>query len=323
MEFRPLPLLGNPHVQTLLGNLLPASPLRWPTRRLCVCLPDGDRLVLHESTPRGWQPGGRVAMLVHGLGGSHQSGPVVRTGARLLQVGMRVVRVDLRGAGSGLLLARRTYHGGCSDDLRVAVEEIRRRSPGSPVTLIGFSLGGNIVLKLAGESAADPLPGLDRVAALAPPVDFERCSSLLSLPQNRLYERHFLRGLLGQIRRRRRALPEEPDIPFPRKLTLRRFDDLYTAPRSGFRDAAHYYCEASCLPIVPMICVPTLILAARDDPFIAVDPLEQLAAPANVRICLLPRGGHLGFLGWGPEGVVRWAEERIVDWVCQPQPSAH
>lgn len=321
-EFRPLPLLGNAHVQTLLGTWLTGRSLPHATQERQLLLADGDRLVLHDSVPPSWKPGAPTALLVHGLAGTHDSGYMRRLAGRLLSRGVRVVRMDLRGCGRGASLARGTYNAGCSDDVRAAAVELGRESPASPLVLIGFSLGGNIVLKLAGEAAANPVPGLDCVVAVSPPIDLERCSILIALRRNRFYERHFVSSLVSQVRERRRYFPEVPEVRFPRKLTLRLFDDLYTAPRGGFADALDYYRRVAALPLVPRIRVPTFILTARDDPFIAVEPFESLAAPPNVHIQILPCGGHLGFLGWDGTGGIRWAEQRIADWVTQNDSTA-
>ena len=190
-DFRPLPLLGNAHIQTLLGNMLPVPDLSHPTRQHIVELIDGDRLVLHDSVPKGWRSGDRIALLVHGLGGSHRSRHLCSLARLLLPRGLRVVRMDLRGTGRGLPLARHGYHGGCSDDVRAATAAIQGWSPSSPLILIGVSLGGNIALKLAGEMGEHPVPSLERVAALAPPINLELCSDRLAQPRCRLYERHF------------------------------------------------------------------------------------------------------------------------------------
>jgi len=319
-DFRPLPLLGNPHVQTLLGNLLPGPAFGLPSRARPVVLPDGDCLVLHDSIPPGWAAGDRVALLVHGLSGSHQSGYMQRLARVLARRGLRVVRMDLRGCGRGVALARRPYHAGCSEDVRAAAAEVRRWSPASPLVLIGFSLGGNVVLKLAGEAAVQPVPGLEGVAAVAPPIDLERCCALLAQPWNRIYEQFFVRNLTALARQRQRLFRDTPPLRFPRPLTLRLFDEVYTAPRTGFAGALDYYCRAASLPYIPHIPVPALILTARDDPFIAVEPFESLAAPRQVEVRILERGGHLGFLGWSGLGKIRWAEHQVAQWVLRRLP---
>lgn len=316
-DFRPLPLLANPHVQTLLGVWWRGAAFSGPSVARQVLLPDGDWLVVHDSVPACWRAGGPVAVLVHGLTGSHESGYMQRVACRLIHAGVRAVRVNLRGCGSGEALARRPYHAGCSEDVRVAVAEIRRWCPGSPVALAGFSLGGNIVLKLAGEAARRAVPGLEQVVAVAPPVDLEGCARLLALRRNRLYDFHFARELVAAARRKRRYFPDLPPVRFPRRMTLRRFDDLYTAPRCGFADALDYYRRSSSLPLIPRIQVPTLILSARDDPFISSEPLERFSAAAHVAVRIVGRGGHLGFLGWDGTGGVRWAERQVVDWILR------
>src|SRR6516164_8830687 len=307
-DFRPLPLLKNAHVQTLLANLLKGPAFRWPTEERQVRLDDGDQLLLHDSVPEGWQPGGRIALLVHGLGGTHRSGYMNRVARRLLARGLRVVRMDLRGCGRGMTLARRPYHGGCSADVRAAALEIGRWSPTSPLVLIGFSLGGNIALKLAGEAVDAPLPNLVRVATVSPPIDMVRCAALLAERRNRFYERYYVRGLVQQVRQRQELVPGEPALAFPRRMTMRLFDDLYTAPRWGFDDALHYYRSASSVSLVARIPVPVLILTARDDPFIAVESFEGLKAPGHIEVRILEWGGHLGFLGWTGADGIRWAE---------------
>jgi predicted alpha/beta-fold hydrolase len=315
IEFRPMPLLGNPHVQTVLASLLPARAPGCPTETRAIELEDGDRIVVQDRVPVAWRPKKPVAVLVHGLAGSHRSGYMKRTGRRLLRHGIRVYQVDLRGAGVGIGLARRPYHGGCSEDVRTVLEQVSRWCPDSPISLIGFSLGGNIVLKLAGEAAERPLNGLERVAALAPPIDFERCADLLALPGNAFYERFFVRSLLRQARRRQRYFPEDSLPAFPRRLRLRSFDDLYTAPRSGFDNVGHYYRSAASLPWIPRIELPTFIITARDDPFIAVESFENLRVGSHMQVHIVPSGGHLGFLGFGRSGIYHWAEERIAEWV--------
>jgi predicted alpha/beta-fold hydrolase len=315
VDFRPFPLLGNAHVQTLLGHLLPGPQAGHPARSVVIWLPDGDGLMLHDNVPPGWCPGAPIAVLVHGLGGTHASPPVQRLAWRLLARRLRVVRLDQRGAGRGLPLARRCYHAGRSDDVRAALEEVHRWSPASPLLLMGISLGGAIVLKLAGEAGDNPVPGLARVAAIAPPIDLERSVVLLSQPRNRLYEQQFVREVTAEAYKRQRCFPDLPPLVFPRPLSMRLFDELYTAPRNGFAGALDYYRRASALPLLSRIRVPTLMLTARDDPFIAVEPFEEWTPPPAVEMHILPWGGHLGFVGWDGGGGVRWGERRAIDWL--------
>jgi predicted alpha/beta-fold hydrolase len=310
--FNPLRFLGNAHIQTLLGNLLEGPYFAQPSKKHFVALPDGDRLVIHDSKSRWWRAGDPVAILVHGLGGCHLSPGVQRTARLLWPHGFRVVRVDLRGCGSGTALARKTYHGGCSDDLRAVVETVHGWSPKSPIDVVGFSLGGNIALKMAGEASAEPLPGLRRVAAIGPPIDFLRCIELLERPRNRLYELHYVRRQVQQAKAHQQLFPTLPRLKFTRSLTMRKFDDMYTAPVSGFRGAEDYYRRASAFHLVARIAVETLVITAKDDPFIAVEAFHDAPWSSMVDVRITERGGHLGFVGPGGE---RWAERRVVDWL--------
>lgn len=315
-DFRPLPFLSNPHVQTLLGAFLPGRGCPPPRRRHVVALPDGDALLLHENTPPRWRPGDPMALLVHGLTGCHASTHIRRMAALLLARGVRTFRIDLRGAGLGIGLARQTYHAGRSEDGRAALAFLHGESPTSPLLLLAVSLGANMALKLTSEAADEPVPGLARVAAVNPPIDLARCAELIMLPRNRLYERRFTRDLVRDALRRQSHFPDVPTPLFPGDLTLIGFDDVYTAPRNGFLDAADYYRQASSFPLIPRIALPTLILTARDDPFIAVEPFEELRAPANVAIHIAPFGGHVGYVGW-ERGVIRWAERHVVEWLLE------
>jgi predicted alpha/beta-fold hydrolase len=327
LDFRPLPFLRNPHIQTVLGALMPGPNCPFPDRRSLVRLSDGDCLVLHNNTPPGWKLGDPLALLVHGLSGSHASPHICRLAALLLMRRVRVVRMDLRGAGAGVALARHVYHAGRSDDVRAALTEIHSWSPTSPLLLIGLSLGGALALRLASEAADRPVPGLTRLVAVSPPIDLPLCSTLLSLPQNRLYEDSFVRDLLIEARLRQRFFPDLLPPPCPPRnggdkgrrcrLTMRLFDDLYTAPRSGFADALDYYHKASCAALIPNIQLSTLILTARDDPFIAVEPFEELKVPSNILVRIVNHGGHIGFLGWDGRGGIRWADRYIVEWIME------
>ncbi len=314
-------LLRNGHVQTLLGHFWPDQPFTHPSEPHVISLADGDQVVAHDSLPEGWHPGKPMALLLHGLGGSHASNHICRIARHLLHHNVRVVRMDLRGAGAGLTLARKTYHGGCSSDVRAVLRAMSDWSMNSPLWLLGISLGGNIALKLAGETDHHPVPNLARVAAISPPVDMLRCAAMLGRASNRLYEWFFVRELLEELRIREDHFPDLPRLRFPSRPTMRMFDDLYTAPQHGFASALDYYRRVSSLPLLERIRVPAFLITARDDPFIAVQPFETLRLPDHIQVRILQHGGHLGFLGQDEgNGGLRWAEKCVLDWFLQ---SAH
>jgi predicted alpha/beta-fold hydrolase len=194
------------------------------------------------------------------------------------------------------------------------IEEIWRWAPGSSLVLIGFSLGGNIALKLAGEAAMKPVPGLERIAVVGPPIDMARTAAALAEPRNRFYEVYFVTVLLRQQREWRRWHHDLPPLVVPHPMTLRRYDELYVAPPWGFADADDYYRRASSFSLIPRIQAPTLILTARDDPFICVEPFEELQVPSHIEVRIERYGGHLGFVGGAARGLT-WADEYLARWV--------
>lgn len=316
--FRQHPLLRGGHVQTLAGVFLPGARHPYRAQQLRVQLADGDQIVLHDDCPAGWRPGDRTALLIHGLAGCHQSPYMQRIAARLAERGVRTFRMDLRGCGAGFGLARLPYHGGRSEDAAAAIAAIAETCPGSPTTAIGFSLGGNITLKLLGELGDASCGGLDSAIAVCPPIDLQAAVERMALPLNRPYDRHFVRLLLRQLRERQRKLPDAPAPAFKRSpWGLWEFDDQYTAPVSGFGSAANYYRLASSAQFAAAIRRPTLVIASRDDPLAPWRPLQPLADLPCVQLEITERGGHLGFIGTaGIDPDRRWLDWRIVEWVA-------
>jgi uncharacterized protein len=315
--FEPHPLLRNRHAQTLAGTYLPSG--RYPYRAVHyrVMLSDGDAIVVHDDIPADWQAGGRVALLIHGLAGCHSSVYMVRIAAKLNRAGVRTFRMDLRGCGSGEGLASLPYHAGRSDDVRTALEFIGKLCPDAPVTLVGFSLSGNIVLKLLGE-APDAVPkNVVKAAALCPAIDLGRCVRSLVGPVQKVYDRYFVRVLSRQIRTNCRLRPDVVPLAAPRRLkSMFEFDDIYTGPVCGFGSADNYYSTSSAARHIERIRVPTLILAAEDDPLVTIACFEGLRPPPNVILHITRHGGHLGFIGKsGIDPDRRWMDWRIVDWV--------
>jgi uncharacterized protein len=315
--FEPHPLFRGGHSQTIAGRYLPGRPVRLESREHEILLPDGDRLVVYESTPRGWAEGGPQTLLVHGLGGCASAPYVVRAAGRFLTIGARVVRMNLRGAGTGFGKARGIYHGGRTEDVRAVAEWMAERAPKSPVGLVGFSLGANLVLKLAAEASNAPLQGLDCVLAANPPVDLAACCEYIRKRENRLYDWNFVRLLQAEVRRLHARFPDLGSVDFSGVHSLFEFDDRYTAPRNGFAGAADYYARSSAGPLLPRISVPGLVVHAEDDPFIPPDPIRRATLPSGLALELIPSGGHLGYLSrtrWG--GDHRWLDARLCAWLA-------
>jgi predicted alpha/beta-fold hydrolase len=315
--FRPHPLLLGGHVQTVAGVFLPGPSHRYRARRHCVALSDGDQIVLHDDCPPDWRAGDRVALLIHGLAGCHESRYMQRIADKLAWRGVRPFRMDLRGCGAGVGLSRLPYHSGRSDDAAAAIHALAQIAPDSPVTLVGFSLGGNITLKLAGELADRPCGNLDSTMAVCPPVDLAACSRHIRKRSNRLYDRYFVNLLIRQVEERRRHVPQAPTSRFARlPRSLWEFDNGFTAIVWGFGTADNYYAQASSLPLLSEIRLPTLILSAHDDPMIPPQVLQNASLPPSVRLHMTDCGGHLGFVGRrGPDADRRWMDWRVVDWV--------
>jgi hypothetical protein len=311
LNFEPFPLLTNKHLQTILPSFLPREK-EPPSRTTLVHLEDGDKLALEVATPASWQPKHGTVVLVHGLASAHCAPYMARIAYKLFQRGIRSVRMNMRGCGSGHGLARQIYHGGRSEDV-LAVLQTLAQSEHSPTALIGFSLGGNQVLKLAGELGAKARDYLEQVIALCPPANMSKSARLLASPSNRLYDQHFLKKLIADVTERQQLFPDLPKISFPKKLNLIDFDNLYTAPRCGFKDAEDYYSQSSAAPLIPNIKIPCHILFALDDPFIDATACDDLELPGNVTVYFTNQGGHLGFLGLPPK--VRWLDEHILSWL--------
>lgn len=316
LEFRPHPLLRGGHAQTLAGVYLPWRQERYSAVRHRVELRDGDVVILHDDCPKDWKRGDRVVLLMHGLGGCHLSPYMVRTSLKLCERGIRAFRLDLRNCGAGAGLARNSYHAGRSDDVSDVVKYLEELCPGSPIGVVGYSLSGNIVLNYLGDGKNRVSPGVDRAIVANPPIDLKRCVRTLDRLANRMYDRHFTRLLNTALKQLRGAMP---DVEFPKSYDKPRrlydFDDQYTAPAAGFRDAEDYYTQCSAARHIANIVVPTLIVTSRNDPLVPVATFESLRPPEPVALHIAPGGGHLGYVArGGMDADRRWLDWRVVDW---------
>ncbi len=316
--FEPHPLLRGGHIQTIAGRYLPGRPIRLQASQHEIPLEDGDRLSILDSIPAGWHPGDPAAILLHGLSGCARAPYATRLTDRLVRLGVRAVRMNLRGAGSGFGLARGIYHGGRTEDVRAVVKWTAERSSGSPIALIGFSLGGNLALKLSAEAVDEPLTGLDCVLAASPPLDLAASCRQIQRDENRLYNRNFLRALRGEVARLHAAFPELGSVDLSRVTSLYEFDNVYTAPRNGFANAEDYYTRSSAGPLLPRIALPGLVVHAEDDPFIPLASILQCSFPPQLRLELIPKGGHMGFISRSPwNGDRRWLDSRLAAWLIE------
>ena len=313
IRFRPTPLLANPHLQTIVATQIRLTRPP-PSTTLLAPLDDGDQLALEVSTPEGWNPGDRTVLLIHGLCGCQESNYLVRIAKKLFLKGVRAVRMNQRGCGTGRGLARYLYHSGRSEDVLTALRTLRETSPVSSV--VGFSLGGNMALKLAGELGTAAREYFDHLVAICPPANLLACAYLISRPSSRIYDQFFIRLLRRMVNDRHALFPDLGPVDLPEELTLYGFDDVYTAPHSGFVNALDYYTRSSSAPLVSNIHVPCHILFAEDDPFIDPDALDGVRVPTNVEVVRTRHGGHLGFLGVPGSGDgFRWMDAQILKWV--------
>ena len=255
-------------------------------------------------------------VLWHGMEGSSASGYMLITADRAFRAGFNVIRVNFRNCGNTEHLSPRLYHGGLTDDLRVVIDELIAGDGISHIAIAGFSLGGNVVLKLAGEYGEEPPRELKAVCAISPSIDMRAGSELLMKPRNWIYQQDFLRRLRNRIRTKKKLFPNLYDANGLSGIrTIKQFDGRYVAPAFGFASADDYYAKASSFPYIGRIRVPTLIIHAEDDPFVPFAPLRDPSIAANPYVLLIAteRGGHVAFLSNAGGEDRFWAEDRLVE----------
>jgi predicted alpha/beta-fold hydrolase len=245
-------------------------------------------------------------VLVHGLEGSSEAGYMCSLAASAVAAGFTAHRFNLRTCGGTEHLCQTLYHAGLTSDLHAFLRQLD-----SPAFLVGFSLGGNIVLKLAGELGADAPALLRGVCAVSTPLDLAACAARIAEPDNRLYEARFVRRMRARLLATGRYTQDD----FTGLRSVMALDDRITAPSFGFRDARHYYETQSAIAWLSGIRVPALLIQAKDDTFIPYRIYESAAVRANpaVQLFITDHGGHLGFLGKSPNRL--WADGAITGWI--------
>ncbi|MHB1937000.1 MAG: YheT family hydrolase [Acidobacteriaceae bacterium] len=317
-EFRPRRGASNADLQTLFANFLPRRvQLPAPEDTLVEVDPDTQSRVLCHCN---WQPEPirserMTLLLLHGLEGSSQSQYMLGNADKAWRAGWNVVRMNMRNCGGTEMLSPTLYHSGLSGDVQAVARFFTERFKLKRMAWIGYSMGGNMVLKAAGEYGADAPAWLLAVVGVSPVIDMQPSADALHDPRNRLYEWNFLRNMLRRYRRKAELLPNRFSLANCRQVhSIRSYDEHIVAPNCGFLGADDYYDRAASARVIDRIAVPTLILHALDDPFIRILPetREKILANPHIAFVETKHGGHCGFLARATEhDDGYWAESTL------------
>jgi len=255
-------------------------------------------------------------VLVHGLEGSSESGYMLGTAEQGWEAGFNVVRMNQRNCGGTERLTPTLYNSSLSGDVRAVVGRVIEQKRLSEVFVAGFSMGGNLVVKMAGELGGRAPGELAALAAVSPSLDLAACVAAIGRPRNWIYEQFFVQRLKRRMRRKARLFPERYRLHGMGSIhTIREFDDRITAPYSGFRDADDYYYRASALRVIGNVSRPVLVLAAQDDPMVPIATFDrkEIRQHPCVRLIAPRHGGHCSFISTENGGKRFWAERVIVE----------
>jgi len=316
LEFTPHPLLRNGHAMTIASAFVP---------RKFDLPPAEDRLFQVEPESRilarcHWQHGKSATVpalvIVHGLEGSSESNYVLGIAQKAFHAGFHVLRMNQRNCGDTEALTPTLYNSGLSGDYRAVLEELVTRDGFETVFFAGYSMGGNLVMKMAGEFSSNAPAALRGVCAVCPALDLAACADALDLGENFLYQRRFVKGLLARYARKQKLFPERYKANgFGSIRSVREFDDVITAPQFGYRDAQDYYDHAGAKRVASAIRVPLLLITAKDDPFVPYASFGSAKIADNPAIQFVgtAHGGHCGYISKFAGKERFWAEQRIVD----------
>jgi predicted alpha/beta-fold hydrolase len=319
-RFEPRASLQNGHVMTLYswGNPRYFPSLPRAVRRY-FDVARGTRVVADchwQSSP--WAHATLIAL--HGLNGSSEAHYMRGLASKAFARGLNVVRLNQRNCGDTEHLSDSLFHSGLTGDAAHVIDELIRVDGLSAIGVSGYSLGGNLALKLAGEYGGHAPDAVIGVAAVSPIIEISQCTRALERPENWLYEWNFVRDLKRRMRRKEQCHPGLFNLATLNAVkTVREFDETYTAPYFGFRHAEDYYHRASAMRVIDRIRVPALVITAEDDPFVPSEPFHDPKVTGNPHIDLRisAHGGHCGFIGEQSattDGY--WAEDQIVDFIA-------
>ena len=271
-----------------------------------------------------WQPEPwtrPTILALHGLNGSSDAHYMKGIASKAFERGMNVVRLNQRNCGDTEHLSAGLFHSGLTHDAKQVIDELVHVDGLTQIAVAGYSLGGNLALKLAAEYGDQPPPELIGVAAVSPIIEIGECVKALEQPGNGLYQWNFVKDLKRRMRRKDRFWPGRFDLSKLSKVrTVREFDETYTAPYFGFEGATDYYHRASAMRIIDRVRVPALVMTAEDDPFVPAAPFRdpKIAGNPSIEVAISAHGGHCGFVADASgEDDGYWAETRIVDFVAR------
>ncbi|HVB08333.1 MAG TPA: alpha/beta fold hydrolase [Candidatus Acidoferrales bacterium] len=319
-NFEPAALLRNPHAMTLAAAFWPRKYPHLPPTVARIFETEPDTRVRADCH---WQndPSRHPALvLLHGLEGSSDSSYMLGTADKAFEAGFSALRLNQRNCGGTEGLTPTLYNSGLSGDVRAVVRELIEKDHVPEIFVAGFSMGGNLVLKMAAEFGDAAPPELRAVVGICPSCDLGACADAIDLPHNRIYEWHFVKRLKRRMRSKAELFPGRfPLNGLERVRTVRQFDDAITAKFCGFRDANDYYEKSSSLNLLGNIRVPTLLLTSQDDPMIPFRSFEGSAPGANphIEFQATRHGGHCAFISRERGENRFWAEARIVEFCSQ------
>ncbi len=315
--FHPRRLFRGGHAQTVAGNFIRRQNLLPPAEERLFEVEPGMRLLCYCH----WQADRQSAMtliIVHGLEGSAESRYMIGTGSKAWLEGMNVVRMNMRNCGNTEHLGPTLYNSSMSADVEIVVRTLIADEKLQAIALVGYSMGGNLVLKMLGEWGSEAPPQLKAGVGVSPAMDLAPSADALHNLGNRIYEYRFLRDLRQRVRRKAALYPGRYDLKYLRGLrSIRDFDEQITARYCGFSGAQDYYTRAASANVLECIALPTLVLHAEDDPFIRIlpDTRRKLESNANITFVETAAGGHCAFLA-EPNGYDgRWAERQTIRFI--------
>jgi predicted alpha/beta-fold hydrolase len=304
------PLFRNPHLQTIAGHFWkrPQTLPEFPMERRLICTEPGVQVLVCSQRPHG-ETRGEIVM-IHGLEGSGEAGYIESLSAAALRAGFVAHRFHMRTCGGTEHLCETLYHAGLTSDLLAVLREFRREGR-VPAFLVGFSLGGNVALKLAGEMGEEAREYVQGVCGVSASLDLRACASRIAERDNRFYEERFVR----RMRARLCATGRYRESEFSGLRSVIALDDRFTAPCFGFGNADNYYRTQSAIGYLGGLRVPALLIQAKDDTFVPFALYESEAVRCHpcVELVTPEHGGHLGFIARGPHRF--WADRTIMEWI--------